>query len=67
MAMWQQLSDASAVGKLQTAGMFYGAAPETQIEWPRHPELMRQAKERKAPSRPAVKGATLVKSAPSSR
>jgi len=45
----------------------YGAPAEKQIEWARHPELMRQAKERKAPSRPAAKGATLPNSVPSSR
>ena len=40
----------------------YGAAPEKQIEWARHPELMRLAKERRRPSRPVVKPATVAKS-----
>jgi trimeric autotransporter adhesin len=40
----------------------YGAAPEKQIEWARHPELMRQAKERKGPSHPVVKPAAVAKS-----
>ncbi len=40
----------------------YGAAPEKQIEWGRHPELMRLSKERRMPSRPVVKPATISKS-----
>ena len=40
----------------------YGAAPEKQIEWARHPELMRLAKERRRPSRQVVKPATVAKS-----
>jgi hypothetical protein len=40
----------------------YGAPAEKQIEWARHPEMMRQAKERKSHRRPAVKGATLAQS-----
>jgi trimeric autotransporter adhesin len=45
----------------------YGAPAEKQIEWARHPALMRQAKERKPRSRPVVKGATVAKSVPSTR
>ena len=45
----------------------YGAPAEKQIEWARHPALMRQAKEGKPRSRPVVKAATVVKSVPSSR
>ncbi len=39
----------------------YGAPAEKQIEWARHPQMMKQAKERKT-ARPAVKGATLTQS-----
>jgi len=45
----------------------YGAPAEKQIEWARHPALMRQAKEGKPRSRPVVKGTTVAKSVPSSR
>jgi hypothetical protein len=45
----------------------YGAPAEKQIEWARHPALMRQAKEGKPRSRPVVKGATVAKSVPSTR
>jgi hypothetical protein len=45
----------------------YGAPAEKQIEWARHPELMRQARDRKPPSRTAVKGAILTNRVPSSR
>jgi hypothetical protein len=40
----------------------YGAPAEKQIEWARHPEMMRQAKERKQRQHPAVKGATVAQS-----
>jgi hypothetical protein len=45
----------------------YGAPAEKQIEWARHPALMRQAKEGKLHVHPAVKAANLAKSVPSSR
>ena len=45
----------------------YGAPPEKQIEWARHPELMRQAKERKSHPYPAVKGVPLAQSLQPSR
>jgi hypothetical protein len=45
----------------------YGAAAEKQIEWARHPEMMRQAKERKQRQHPAVKGATVAQSRQPSR
>jgi trimeric autotransporter adhesin len=45
----------------------YGAPPEKQIEWARHPELMRQAKERKSHPYPAVKGVPLAQSRQPSR
>jgi trimeric autotransporter adhesin len=45
----------------------YGAAAEKQIEWARHPELMRQAKERKSHSHSAVRGAPLAQSLQPSR
>jgi hypothetical protein len=45
----------------------YGAPAEKQIEWGRHPEMMRQAKEQKSHARPAVKGATVAQSRQPSR
>jgi trimeric autotransporter adhesin len=45
----------------------YGAPAEKQIEWARHPQLMRQAKERKERQHPTVKGATLAHSLQPSR
>jgi hypothetical protein len=45
----------------------YGAPAEKQIEWARHPEMMRLAKERKSRQHPAVKSATLAQSGQPSR
>jgi hypothetical protein len=45
----------------------YGAPAEKQIEWARHPEMMRRAKERKERQHPAVKGATVAQSGQLSR
>jgi trimeric autotransporter adhesin len=38
----------------------YGAPAEKQIEWARHPEMMRQAKERKERQHPAANKATVA-------
>jgi len=40
----------------------YGAAPEKQVEWARHPEMMRQSKERRLRSHQAATRGTLVQS-----
>jgi len=40
----------------------YGAPEEKQIEWARHPQLMKQAKERRSHPRQVTKGATLTQS-----
>ncbi|HXM22211.1 MAG TPA: hypothetical protein VN948_13215 [Terriglobales bacterium] len=45
----------------------YGAPAEKQIEWGRHPQMMRQAKERKERQHPAAKGATVAESEQPSR
>jgi hypothetical protein len=45
----------------------YGAPAEKQIEWARHPEMMRRAKEQKLRQHPAVKSATLAQSGKPSR
>jgi hypothetical protein len=45
----------------------YGAPAEKQIEWARHPQMMKQAKERKERQHPAVKGATVAQSGQPSR
>jgi hypothetical protein len=36
----------------------YGAPPEKQIEWARHPQMMKRMKERPAPHHPAIKSVT---------
>jgi hypothetical protein len=45
----------------------YGAPAEKQIEWGRHPQMMRQAKERKERQHPTAKGATVAESEQPSR
>jgi trimeric autotransporter adhesin len=45
----------------------YGAAEEKQIEWARHPQMMRQAKERRLHPHQAVKGGRLAQSLQPSR
>jgi hypothetical protein len=40
----------------------YGAPPEKQIEWARHPQLMKQAKQLKARQHPGTKPATVAQS-----
>jgi len=40
----------------------YGAAPEKQIEWARHPQLMKQAKQLKDRQHPGAKAATVAQS-----
>jgi hypothetical protein len=45
----------------------YGAPPQKQIEWARHPEMMKKMKERPAPQHPAIKSVTQLSTVRASR